>query len=238
MDKKIRIGSKPGHTIEKFENRKITLNSSKSDWQFAVEIFESRFRERYLNALDLLLKTIDKQSGFIIMSINTILIETLIHFYYGLDGSDDQISLIGEKNGIKINKKVKLFEHHSKLFATFFENSEFFKNTPLTQKEVSNYFYTSIRCGLLHQMEIKGHSKINNWQKTIVTEIKLNGKLVGLDINRTKFYNALSLEIQKYSTRLLDFNCSDDFNNIPINLLRKNFLKKLNLLCKNDIEIN
>ncbi len=113
----------------------MTANDS-SNWSQAVEIFKDRIQERYLKPIKILLEDENnkkqKRFGFIIMSIDSLLIETLGSF----------------REGKQYGSKEVFFRYLSK--------SEEFKLTYDHAKLIYDHF----RCGLLHQAEVKYRSKI------------------------------------------------------------------------------
>jgi len=79
----------------------------KNDWGKMVEIFEDRIKGRFLKPISLIENdhNIGEFSGFSILALDCLIIETLNQFYSGTDETEGA---------------------HDKAFWKFFKNSEFF----------------------------------------------------------------------------------------------------------------
>ena len=75
------------------------------DWTTAIEIIKERFEARFLKPVEILIahpeKEIRVNSGFLVMSIDCLLIETLNQFYLGLKKTTDKY----KKTNIDANYK-------------------------------------------------------------------------------------------------------------------------------------
>jgi len=69
-------------------------NKDSKDWSLGVEIIKDRFESRFIKPIDSLVghseKIVRCNSGFIIMSIDCLLIETLNQFYFGINATTDK----------------------------------------------------------------------------------------------------------------------------------------------------
>ena len=161
----------------------------KSHWQEAhnnndlnkmVEIFEDRINSRFLKPIRLIASDgdIGEFSGFCILALDCLLIETLNQFYSGLDETQGD---------------------HKKAFWNFFSKSEFFKNN--FSKKNAFTFYSHYRCGLLHQAQTKKKSvvKINQRKMIQLVENDISKSLI---VDRAKFHKALEDEISSYIMKL------------------------------------
>lgn len=124
-------------------------------------------------------------SGFAIIALDCLLIETLNQFYNGWDETKGK---------------------HWKLF----KSSLFFKDEFNISRK-AEIFYSHFRCGILHQAQTKKQSKIridtpNMVQISVQEDIEQ-----GLIINRKLFHDALKNEIKLYSERLKNPKSQDDF---------------------------
>ena len=216
-------------TIKINNSKKISENYFSSDWnqnlsdrnsrewEKAILVINDRFQSRYLNPINELIKypkkNIRTNIGFIVMSIDCLLIETLNQFYFGLKNTEEKYF---NKNS---NKK---FKYNSQAFRDFFTHSTFFpvfKN----QLDLIDLFYKDIRCGLLHQAETKANSLINIKEKIMVKPVDGKDFKNGIIINRNIFHKALSEEFDKY---INDLN-NPDSKNIEGAYLREMCNKKM-----------
>lgn len=169
--------------IHRDEWLKLNLNDNKNpDWDLAIEIFNQRIQSRYLEPVDLLIKSdekcnpVERRYGFSIMAIDCILIETLQSFREGLTDTKS-----------KSKKMFKNFLTKSEGFRKYFDS---------TQAE--NFFY-DFRCGILHQAEIMGPSLL--WSVGLLIGKRSDGVPY---INRTNFHKILKDEVKRYSDNLRD----------------------------------
>lgn len=151
-----------------------------SDWDSMVEIFRDRIESRFLKPIRLIAEhhDIGEFSGFSILALDCLIIETLNQFYSGLD----------ETAGA-----------HNKAFWNFFKSSEFFKNHFSRKKAFT--FYSHYRCGILHQAQTKRKSVVRIDQKTMIQSVEGNIS-EGLIVDRSKFHEAVENEISSYMERL------------------------------------
>ena len=179
--------------------------ANEKDWDKAVMIFEDRINFRYMNVI----RTIDSSSnfsGFSVMALSCMLIETLAQFYEGLDSSNDAKFPNGDS--------MKNADFYSQ-----FLTSKSFIFIKSFNDEQAKIFYQDIRCGLLHACETGGNSKIklrdgeNPFRQT-------GGALV---VYRKKFVELLQNEFEEYCTHLR----ADDSREV----LRPNFRNKMNYIC-------
>jgi hypothetical protein len=151
----------------------------------AGELVAQRFQERYLRPAQG-----DGKHGFAMMAIACLLIETYQGFIRG-------------------NADTK-FGDGAATFQSFFETNESLKQFAAGKK---NWFYKNIRCGILHQSEVR-----EGWR------ILRSGALLNFDkrtINATKFLRELEGIIGAYPKRL----ARDD-------ALWTNFCKKMDAVCR------
>lgn len=195
------------------------------NWNKAIEIFEDRINGRYLKQIEALDKNEDLKirtfSGFAIMSIACLLIETLEQFWNG------NFTTVKIKNNKKENCFINFFYKNNKkhisndalAFHSFFQKSNELKkffDTP----EKSNVFYSKIRCGLLHQGQTKGKSLIHIKKgEPVLKWIDDNNFEEGLIIQRRLFM----IEIIKiYEDYLKDLRKPNN-----LNFRRKTLAKKM-----------
>ena len=126
------------------------LNDANSvNWPKAIEIIKARIEHRYFLPLEQIIKSdedsIKYNCGFLIMSIDCLLIETLNQFYLGIYTSDEKYN----RNNPDLN-----FRKNKHAFRDFFNYSSYFPDFK-NNEPVINLFYNEIRCGLLHQAQTK-----------------------------------------------------------------------------------
>lgn len=185
-----------GHWI--VEDWKALDFSTEEGWQRGIDIFEDRIRGRFLGIVEAIQDY--EFSGFAVMALDCLLIETLQQFYEGK--AETPRGQSGE---------------YFRRFLTGTSFSEFFD----TKK--ADMLYSSIRCGILHQAEIKGSSRI--WIKEGTPLVSCAEDDNGLLINRRLFHKQLECEFSHYVARLRQ-------NDPPDDKLRERFKRKMDVICK------
>lgn len=196
----------PSDTNISWSKLDLTVNES-ADWNKAIKIFKDRFETRFFQPIKALTNHADDNikfySGFTILSLDCLLIETFNQFYHGIDNSEDK------------------FNPNCKTFKDFFERSKFFKNDFDTEEKIS-IFYQHIRCGLLHQAETKEHSKVNLKKSNLISLVNNNG-IKSIELNRREFHKRVSDYFYNYIEQLKDKNETT---------LRQNFKSKMDLITR------
>ncbi|ESU18999.1 hypothetical protein FCR2A7T_24110 [Flavobacterium cauense R2A-7] len=186
-------------------NLNLTDDASK-DWSMGISIIEDRFKSRFFNHINLIKN--DEFSGFLTMSIDCLLIETLMQFYLGIENTETNYR--GEQW-----KSFKDFLIYSKHF-----NADFSTN------KKCKIFYQHFRCGLLHQAQTKHKSRIKINQSNFVVLANSTNIDEGLIIDRKQFHDKLILEFEDYIQRL-----KDNKDNFQGQNLRIKAIDKMNLIC-------
>ena len=147
------------------------------NWRIMIDIFEDRMKGRFLKPIELIAsdKGIGKFSGFAILALDCLLIETLHQFY------DETV---GE---------------HREAFWNFFKSSKHF--TDSFSREKAFVFYSHFRCGLLHQAQTKKGSLVKVGKRPMIASISKEVE-DGLIVNREKFHAAIKMEIESYKESL------------------------------------
>jgi hypothetical protein len=164
------ISIAPGHTIGDWQALDLSDKRYSPAWEKAIGILEARIRGRFIEPVNQLLaceKDIspkERKYGFSIMAILCLLVESLQSFFEGK----------GNTQGI--SKSV---------FTRFFTENEPFKSRYKVTPDLAVHLYYHLRCGILHQAEVTGGSRLRSIGPTFRMT---NGKLI---INRTKFANAV-----------------------------------------------
>lgn len=163
------------------------------NWNKAIEIFKDRIEGRYFKQIEVLDKNKDRNiglfSGFAIMSLTCLLIETIEQFWTGNIETSTK-SKTGKKENclsrILNSSKIEV-SNDALTFFNFFQRSDKLKSF-FDTTEKANVFYTKIRCGLLHQGQTKGKSLIHiRKTEPMLKWIDENKVSEGISINRRLF---------------------------------------------------
>lgn len=176
-------------------------NPASADWADAIGVFERRIRERYIEpidhlvAVDLPKRAPDRKFGFAILGLDCLVVETLSAFIEGLEDTDGKSKSVFRK-----------FVRTRARFKGFFSTDE-----------IADQFYREFRCGILHQAEVGGGSKI--W--SVGPLLRIEGK--AFTVNRNEFHACLKREFEDYLGEL------HDPNNVT---LRQSFRKKMDFIAR------
>lgn len=182
-------------------------DASSAKWDEGISIVQDRFESRFFKHIDEIKD--DGFSGFVIMSISCLLIETLMQFYTGHNSTEDNPSYRGNQ---------------WKSFRDFLKNSPHF-NTYFTTNKICRVFYRHFRCGLLHQAQTKEESKIKICTGNLISHVDSTIEN-GLIVDREIFYTNLKLEFEDYIRKLSNNEMS--FNNEN---LREKCILKMDTIC-------
>src|ERR1700728_4509612 len=156
---------------------RLNLNEPESpDWAVAISILEGRITERFITPVDFLITSeetrppIQRRFGFAVLAIDCLLIETLQAF---IDGIEDT------------NGKSKA------TFCKFLRTRRSFSGE-FRSDDLAQQFYYEFRCGILHQAEIGGESKV--WSVGPLLQFE-NGRII---VNRNKFHEGVKNEFNRY----------------------------------------
>lgn len=182
------------------------INDVDGDWSKGVQIIKDRFDSRFFIHLNRI--AYDEFSGFLVMSIDCLLIESLMQFYLGVD-----------------NTEINYAGNQWKAFGDFFKHSPQF-NTDFTTNTISKTFYKHFRCGLLHQAQTKEKSLIKISQPAFLSFIDASDVTAGMIVDRNQFHSKLVQEFNEYILRL-----TNNENNFKGNNLRMKAIAKMDLIC-------
>jgi hypothetical protein len=168
--------------------------SSEAGWQKAIDVLDDRLRTRYLEHIEVLLKR--ETSGFVVLALDCALIETLEQFRLG-----EEQTPWGKG------------QQHFVDFLTQTSFKQYFDAAKAT------LFYTTIRCGLLHQTEAKENSLVKRGSIPLVA-YTVDHK--GVVVNVPLFHQALEAAIQEYLADLRK----------PHSEFRNPFRQKMNFICR------
>jgi hypothetical protein len=161
---------------------KLDLSDYKnSDWQIAVDYFDKRITDRFLEPIKVLQDfeneklAIDKKFGFTILAIDFLLVETLQSFIEGKTNTDQK---------------------SRKIFKRFLRERDSFKPYFIKDFDPED-FYINFRCGILHQAQTFGNTKV--W--AVGELIRKVGEYT--IVNRELFHTFLLNEYENYKRNLL-----------------------------------
>lgn len=181
----------PQYTVADY--KKLTF-SAESEWNKAIDIFKDRIFGRFLEFVSYIEE--NTYAGFAVVALDCLLIETLQQFHEGVAKTPSGCS--------------------GPFFVRFLTETSF----GFTEDQAKK-FYKDIRCGILHQAEVEGSSKVRIGEDTPLVKDTDDGK--GLVINRKLFHQQMEREFRDYLDRLR--NGTDQ-------QLRDNFKKKMDYICR------
>jgi hypothetical protein len=188
-----------------WQRLKLTPTSSINDWIIAVDMFKKRV-DRFLEPVRALMSSSDIKtivfSGFAIIALDCLLIETLQSFR------------VGRPNPVKANDRQS-----TQMIVDFLTKRPLFK-TYFDDETKARLFCDHFRNGILHQGEVKssGRIRIDTPEMIMTSDDKQS-----FVVNRWKFHDALAQEVDNYMNELIDGKDID---------LEKNFVKKMDEISR------
>ena len=178
---------------------------SEEDWQQATRIFEDRIRGRFLNVIDAI--KCQRGSGFAVMALDCLLVETLEQFRQGVPSTRSRSGSGG-------------------YIANFLTQTSFQESfgTDTSRSGLARTFADHIRNGILHQAETKKKSRIIRGKTRLVAWIDDGHKAIA--VNRDEFHKQLLKEFGDYLERLRKPQTSEDRD------LRHKFKVKMDYVCR------
>ena len=140
----------------------LTMQSSKQEWEKAINIFIDRLQGRYFDAINILSNDMNKYA-FSIITIQCLLIDTLVKFRYG---------------PTKSKRGTLSYNYENKNQFTEFLKNEFPQDF---NNKTAPEFYEDIRCGIVHFGTTKKNSRLTCDSNYIITEIE--DENISVDIN-------------------------------------------------------
>jgi hypothetical protein len=153
---------------------------------------ETRYLEHIRSLLD------RKTNGFVVLALDSALIETMEQFRRGVPKTPA--------------KKGREF------FESFLTGTAFKAHF---NRELAGIFYREIRCGLLHQSEAGGTSRVKRGATLPLASITTDGK--GVVVNAPEFHRLLESVVQDYAK---DVQSGSDPE------VRTRFRRKMNYICR------
>jgi hypothetical protein len=169
--------------------------TSELDWELAVDMFKDRLKTRYLDHIDVLISR--KTSGFAVLTLDCALVETLQQFRTGVASTPSQ----------KVNQ----------YFVDFLTGTAFNEHF---DQATAKIFYKEIRCGLLHQSEAGGASRVKRGPLPLVA-LTTDRKSIVLNVHL--FHALLKEVIESYAQEMLRPQSVGP---------RAAFRKKMNFICR------
>lgn len=175
-------------------------DGASADWEAAVGVLDRRIRERYLEPADFLIAAengkpaLERKFGFAILAIDCLLIETLGAF---LEGLTDTIGKSRETFCKFLLTRPQFYQQFS--------------------KDLAEQFYSEFRCGILHQAELGGSSKV--WSVGPLVH-KVGNSVI---VNRTELHTRLTSEFASYI---------EELRNPANHELRTNFRRKMDFIAR------
>lgn len=198
----------PKYRDSDWTDLRLSKNFSEN-WHEGADIVHDRIYGRYLAQIEVLEEHLDSAiwlySGFLIMAVDCMVIETLNQFHLGLRNTNE-----------------KYYRKNWKSFRDFFARSEFFRDD--FDDEKSKTFYKHIRNGLVHQAQTKEKSLINIKHPSMLTQVTPSNLSDGIIVNRKIFHEALVEEFKQYINNLR----TDDKE---YNDLRQKCIDKMETIC-------
>jgi hypothetical protein len=189
----------PGVRNTDWQELNLTPQSARDDWTKAVAMFGKRI-DRFLVPIDLMSSS--EFSGFAIIALDCLLIETLQSFR------------VGRSNPVETNDRQS-----ARMMVDFLTQRLLFKAS-FEDEEKARLFHNHFRNGILHQAEVKSSGRIRIDTPEMIMPSDDSQSLV---VNRRKFHEALAQEAQAYMSELVDGVDTD---------LRRHFIKKMNEICR------
>lgn len=162
------------YSKDDYVNLHLDINSNNDTWKIAIDIFTSRFNERYFNPIKKLLKC-PRKNGFAIMALNCLLIDTFYQFENGV-------------NSTSIHNKEK--------YVSFLLNN---LSSIIASEDIAIKFYKSIRCGILHSAQTKDGSTLC-YKSNDAIEYRNNHN--SINVNVCKFSDEMLIYFNNYISRL------------------------------------
>lgn len=170
---------------------KLKNNPTEKDWEYAVQFFDERINERYLEPAERIKGdgTISnlKGAGFAICTLMCALVENLETFYRGINFKPKPQGVYEYGHGCS-----------RALFTDFLKSKLPFSKYFGVDDALANSFYTGVRCSLLHDA-----STCDGWVINITEHETIsvnNGKKI---LNRSLFMSDIREYIRDYRNLLL-----------------------------------
>lgn len=186
--------------------RRLTFKSER-DWIRAVAALRRRLEERFVKPARSLMRF--KRSGFAILALDSLLVETLQQFREGVAETPYVF-----RNG----RRVLASEEYFRAFLT----SSYFG--PGFTDQTATLFYRTVRCGILHQAEVKESSLVRRDARLV----SMSADQKGVVVNPVFFHHRVEAGFRNY---LADLRKRGDGD------LRRRFRQKMNHIARTGANI-
>ena len=167
----------PKYTAEHW--RKLEKNKAEH-WPEAAKIVRDRLHGRFVHFADKCLQ--DVYSGFVVLSIDCLLVETLQQFIDGITYGTGQAK---------------------RLCKEFLKGPRFQPDFAVDATRLA--FYLDIRCGLLHQAEAKNKWLVRRKQKELLKTVDADGYIIDVE----QFHAAVQGSLDDYLAELCKPSSTD-----------------------------
>lgn len=204
----------PNYYQEDWKNLNFDDGNS-DDWQKAIEIFNDRMQGRFLKQIKVLDENPDREiacySGFAIMSLVCVFIETIDKFWMGKTDSNLKVNTWSLVDYFL--NKGKNMDSGTSSFYRFFKKSKFLGDF-FNSRDKAYVFYRDFRCGLIHKNKTKGESLIHIKKGSKCVEwIDKSNYNKGLIINRKLFVEEIISIYDTYIESLKNINQKSTLKN-------------------------
>ncbi|MER3146618.1 hypothetical protein [Salmonella enterica] len=170
---------------------KLKSNPTEEDWKHAVQFFDDRINERYLEPVERIrgdgTTNNLKGAGFAICTLLCALVENLETFYRGINFKVNPQGMYEYGNGCSRT-----------LFTDFLKSKSPFDEYFGNETALANSFYSGVRCSLLHDASTCDGWVINiREHKTVLVNKKRK------TLNRSLFMSDIMEYIKNYKASLL-----------------------------------
>lgn len=206
------------YKLEDYLNIKLQINSSEEIWEKAINMFISRIKGRYFDAIDKLFEEEIYKYGFAIMTLECLLIDTFVKFRYGPNRTTTG-NYIRRYIENAQSQKFKKYEYARENKARFRRFLEEFLISENDAKLISEKFYEDIRCGIMHYGLTENTSRLTCDDSKLFTVLKngdisadvyiMNQKLKGyFDTYIQEIKNSDNVKLRKFFILAMNYSCN------------------------------
>ena len=160
---------------------KVLTFRGKQDWVVGIAALRRRLEQRFIKPAHGLLRF--KKSGFAILALDCLLVETLEQFREG----------VGKTPYVK--RGGRRFLASEDYFVAFLTSAYF---GPGFDPNTAKLFYKTIRCGILHQAEVEASSLVR--RSGPVVKLSSDGR--GIVVNPVEFHKRIEAAFNRYLVNL------------------------------------
>ena len=184
------------YTLKDYLNIKLNINSSEVIWEKAINMFISRIKGRYFDAIDKLFEEEIYKYGFAIMTLECLLIDTFVKFRYGPNRTKTGNYIRRYIENAQRQKFIK-YEYAKENKARFRKFLEEFLIIENNEKLISEKFYEDIRCGIMHYGLTENSSRLTCDDSKLFTILENGDISVDVYIMRQKLKDYFNTYIEE-----------------------------------------